>query len=42
MALAIVWMAAGRPWAGTLLAVLVAVWVVLAVAAVIDFLDQFL
>jgi hypothetical protein len=42
MALTIVWMAAGRAWAGTLLGILVAVWVVLAVAAVIDFLDRFL
>jgi hypothetical protein len=40
MVLAIIWMLAGHPWAGTLLGVLVALWIVLAIAAVIGFLDQ--
>jgi mannitol-specific phosphotransferase system IIBC component len=40
--LAIIWMVAGHPWAGTLLGVLVAVWTVLAVAEIIGFFDRFL
>ncbi len=42
MVLAIIWMVAGHPWAGTLLGVLAAVWVVLTIVAAIDFLDEFL
>ncbi|MCX8017119.1 MAG: hypothetical protein N2690_04355 [Rhodocyclaceae bacterium] len=38
--LAIIWMLAGNAWAGTLLGVLVALWIVLAIATVISFFDS--
>lgn len=39
MPLAILWMFAGHAWAGTLLGILVAVWIVLAIAMILSLLD---